>query len=69
MMAPIAFLPMPLVEMVLLDVLPPSPSAQSSVDPVGSHGFAAYIIGGFFALGLLVLITLLLGRRPKSVRR
>jgi hypothetical protein len=69
MMPPIAFLAMPLVEMVLLDVLPPSPSAQSSVDPVGSHGFAAYIIGGFFALGLLVLITLLLGRRPKSVRR
>jgi hypothetical protein len=69
MMPPIAFLVMPLVEMVLLDVLPPSPSAQSSVDPVGSHGFAAYIIGGFFALGLLVLITLLLGRRPKSVRR
>jgi hypothetical protein len=68
-MPPIAFLAMPLVEIVLLDVLPPSPSAQSSVDPVGSHGFAAYIIGGFFALGLLVLITLLLGRRPKSVRR
>ncbi|HKF89819.1 MAG TPA: hypothetical protein VKB85_17310 [Propionibacteriaceae bacterium] len=67
MMPPIAFL-VPLVEMVLLDVRPPSPSAQSSVDPVGSHGFAAYMIGGFFALGLLVLIALLLGRRPKSVR-
>jgi hypothetical protein len=64
MMPPIAFL-VPLVEMVLLDVRPPSPSAQSSVDPVGTHGFAAYMIGGFFALGLLVLI----GRRPKSVRR
>lgn len=68
MMSPIAFLAVPLVEMVLLDALP-SPSAQSSVDPVGSHGFAAYMIGGFFALGLLVLIALLLGRRPKSVRR
>jgi hypothetical protein len=67
MMPPIAFL-VPLVEMVLLDVRPPSPSAQSSVDPVGTHGFAAYMIGGFFALGLLVLIALLLGRRPKSVR-
>ena len=69
MMPPIAFLVVPLVEMVLLDVRPPSPSAQSSVDPVGTHGFAAYMIGGFFALGLLVLITLLLGRRPKSVRK
>jgi hypothetical protein len=68
MMPPIAFL-VPLVEMVLLDVRPPSPSAQSSVDPVGTHGFAAYMIGGFFALGLLVLTTLMLGRRPKSVRR
>ena len=69
MMPPIAFLVVRLVEMVLLDVRPPSPSAQSSVDPVGTHGFAAYMIGGFFALGLLVLITLLLGRRPKSVRK
>jgi hypothetical protein len=68
MMPPIAFLVLRLA-MVLLDVVPPSPSPQSSVDPVGSHGFAAYIIGGFFALGLLVLITLLLGRRPRSVRR
>jgi hypothetical protein len=68
MMPPIAFL-VPLVEMVLLDVRPPSPSAQSSVDPVGTHGFAAYMIGGFFALGLLVLVALLLGRRPKSMRR
>ena len=69
MTPPIAVLAMPLVEMILLHVLPPSPSPQSSADPVGSHGFAAYIVGGFFALGLLVLITLLLGRRPKSVRR
>jgi hypothetical protein len=68
MMPPIAFLVLRLA-MVLLDVVPPSPSPQSSVDPVGSHGFAAYMIGGFFALGLLVLITLLLGRRPRSVRR
>jgi len=69
MMPSIAFLVVRLVEMVLLDVRPPSPSARSSVDSVGSHGFAAYMIGGFFALGLLVLIALLLGRRPKSVRR
>ena len=67
-MPPLAFLAIPLVDIVLLKVLPPSPSAQSSVDPVGSHGFAAYIVGGFFALGLLVLITVLLGRRPRSVR-
>jgi hypothetical protein len=68
-MAPIAFLAMPWVNLVLLDVHPPSPSARASVDPMGSHGFAAYIVGGFFALGLLVLITLLLGRRPRSARR
>jgi hypothetical protein len=54
----------------LLDVVPPSPSGRASVDPTaGGHGFAAYILGGFFALGLLVLIILLLNRRPKSVQR
>ena len=54
----------------LLDVVPPSPSARASVDPTAaSHGFAAYLLGGFFALGLLVLIILLFSRRPKSVQR
>lgn len=64
-------LPISFLATVLLDVVPPDPSARASVDPTaGSQGFAAtYIFGGFFALGLLLLIMLLFNRRPRSVRR
>jgi hypothetical protein len=55
---------------VTLDVLSPTPNATASLDPtVGSHGFAAYLIGGFFALGLIMLVGFLLSRRPRSVKR
>ena len=63
-------LPITLLVTVVLDVVPPSPSAPATVDPTaGSHGFAASILGGFFALGLLVLIVLLFSRRPRSVQK
>jgi hypothetical protein len=59
-----------LIFAVTLDVLPPTPSATAGVDPtVGSHGFAAYLIGGFFALGLIMLVAFLLSRRPRTVQR
>jgi hypothetical protein len=62
--------PFGLLAAVLLDTVPPTPSAGPSFDPTaGSHGFAASILGGFFALGLVVLIILLFSRRPKSVQR
>jgi hypothetical protein len=57
-----------LVELILLDVLTPTPTgtgAGSEVYPQASHGFAAYLIGGFFGLGLLVLAMILLNRKPK----
>ena len=58
------------VSVVTLDVLSPTPNATASLDPtVGSHGFAAYMIGGFFALGLIMLVGFLLSRRPRSVKR
>ena len=61
--------PITLLAAVVLDVLVPSPSAGATVDPTAdSYGFAASILGGFFALGLLVLIILLFNRRPRSVR-
>jgi hypothetical protein len=69
-MPPINLLATVLLDGLLLDVLPPSPSARATVDPTaGSHGFAAYLLGGFFALGLLVLIIVLFSRRPRSVQR
>jgi uncharacterized membrane protein len=55
---------------VTLDVLSPTPNVTASVDPTGgSHGFAAYMIGGFFGLGLIMLVAFLFSRRPRSVKR
>jgi hypothetical protein len=52
-----------------LDVLPPaSPSMTAgAVYPKQGNGFAAYIVGGFFALGLIVLATVLISLRPKRI--
>jgi hypothetical protein len=50
-----------------LDVAPPSPS-PSTGQSAGSHAFAAYLVGGFFGLGLIVLIMIVLRQRPKSAR-
>ncbi len=56
------------VGLVLLDVLPPSPSTTGSgseVYPQAGNGFAAYLIGGFFGLGVIVVAMILLSLRPK----
>ena len=59
-----------LISVVTLDVLSPTPNATASLDPTAaSHGFAAYMIGGFFALGLIMLVGFLLSRRPRSVKK
>jgi hypothetical protein len=51
-----------------LDVLPPSSAPPTSpVYPQQSHGFAAYIIGGFIGLGVLILAMILLSMKPKRV--
>lgn len=53
-----------------LDVLPPTPSATGvgPVFPQRGQGFAAYIVGGFFGLGILVLAMVLLGLKPRRAR-
>jgi hypothetical protein len=52
--------------LILLDVLPPTPTTTgAAVYPQVSHGFAAYLIGGFVGLGLIVLAMILLGLKPK----
>jgi hypothetical protein len=55
------------LQLIPLDALPnqPSPTPPTAVHPRGSQGFAAYIIGGFIGLGILVLAMALLNRRPK----
>jgi len=50
-----------------LDVIPPSPSATAAVYPQQSNGFAAYLVGGFFALGVLILAAILLSIKPGRV--
>ena len=57
-----------LVGLILLDVLPPSPSTTGSgseVYPQAGHGFAAYIVGGFVGLGVLILAMILLSLKPR----
>ena len=53
----------------LLTLLPletvPTPSAQ--VYPRSGQGFAAYLVGGFFGLGILMLAMYLLSLKPKRV--
>jgi hypothetical protein len=59
-----------LVELIVLDVLPPTPTARGSgpqVYPEASHGFAAYIIGGFLGLGVLIVAMILISLKPKRV--
>ncbi len=54
--------------LIPLDVLPPSAAPPSTaVYPQESHGFAAYIVGGFLGLGLLILAMILLSLKPKRV--
>ncbi len=44
-----------------LDAFTPS----SEVNPPQSSGIAVYLFGGVFALGLIILITVLLSAKPK----
>lgn len=59
-----------LLTLVPLDVLTPTPAASepvSGVYPRSGQGFAAYIVGGFFGLGLLILAMVLISLKPKRV--
>ena len=60
-----------LAELILLDVLAPTPTptgAGSQVYPQASQGFAAYILGGFLGLGVIVLAMILLSLKPRRAR-
>lgn len=43
----------------------PGRSPDPLVYPDQGSGFAAYIVGGFFGLGILVLFMIWISRRPK----
>jgi len=53
--------------LVALDV-PPPPSPTPAGHPAVFHGFPTYLIGGFFGLGLIVLMMLVLRQRPRPRR-
>jgi hypothetical protein len=55
--------------LIPLDVLSqvPTPTPSSAVYPQRSQGFAAYIVGGFFGLAILILAMMLLNHRPKRI--
>jgi hypothetical protein len=57
-----------LAGLVLLDAVPPSPTSTgggTGVYPQGGQGFAAYLVGGFVGLGVLILAMILLSLKPK----
>jgi hypothetical protein len=57
-----------LLVLIPLDVLPPTANPTgpgSAVYPQQGQGFAAYVVGGFFGLGVIILAMVLLGLKPK----
>jgi hypothetical protein len=55
-----------LLTMVPLDATPAATGVQNPVSPTGQgNGFAASILGGFFALGLIILAAVLVCLKPK----
>lgn len=56
-----------LLTLLPLETLPtPTPGAPV-VYPRSGQGFAAYLLGGFFGLGILMLAMVLLSLKPKRV--
>jgi hypothetical protein len=57
-----------LLALIPLDVLPPTATPTGSgtaVYPRQGQGFAAYLVGGFFGVGLIILAMVLLSLKPK----
>jgi hypothetical protein len=59
-----------LLALVPLDVLlqAPTPTSSPPVYPSSGQGFAAYIIGGFIGLSILLIAMALLNRRPRRIK-
>ena len=51
--------------LIPLDILPPSQSPGGPVYPQRNSGFAAYIVGGFIGLGVLIVVTVWISAKPK----
>ena len=65
-MVPISYAALGWVVGLVTVAMPGDPSTSPApVYPTQSSGFAANVVGGFFALGLLVLVWVLLHLKPK----
>ena len=57
-----------LLALIPLDVLPPTATPTGSgtaVYPSEGQGFAAYVVGGFLGLGVIIFAMVLLSLKPK----
>lgn len=52
---------------LLLPLEVATPTPPGAVYPGSSSGFAAYLVGGFFGLGVLILAMVLISLKPKRV--
>ena len=61
---------MGLFALIPLEILlqAPTPTSSPAVYPSGGQGFAAYIIGGFIGLSILLIAMALLNRRPRRIK-
>jgi hypothetical protein len=55
-----------LLQFIPLDV-PPSPGATGgAVYPQRGNGMAASLLGGFFAIGVLIAVAIMMGTKPRN---
>jgi len=57
-----------LLALIPPDVLPPAATPtgpRTEVYPRQGQGFAAYLVGGFFGLGVIILAMVLLSLKPR----
>ena len=54
--------------LVPFDIPPYGPTPTPGVQPQGGNGFAAYIVGGFFGLGIIIVAMILLSLKPRRAQ-
>jgi hypothetical protein len=56
-----------LLQLIPLDMPPPSPGATNgAVYPQRGNGMAASLLGGFFAIGVLIAVAIMMGTKPRN---
>jgi hypothetical protein len=56
-----------LLQLIPMEVPPPSPGPTSgAVYPQRGNGMAASLLGGFFGVGVLIAVAILMGTKPRN---